>query len=274
MLYGTGFFAPPIQNPLPSIIPWEKPPEGLIEYSDKKAISLINSVLEKTEAPLLNSLADLFVVDNILATFHELDHYNNRKNAKYWGPVINLPGGERPQWPGQSDKKKVFCYLKLNYPHYDEIITALNQVDAACIVFTPNLSQEKKERIQFNSLIYYDNPLDMSQVCEECDLVVCHAGHGTVAVALLHGKPLLLLPEHNHLEQVLTGRNIAMQKLGLVIFTGQKNRDYGGVINTLLSDPEFQVQAEKFARKYKGFNPSHQLEEIADRCEELMKSDR
>ena len=34
-LYGTGFFAPPVQNPMPSIIPGIEAPEGLLERSEE-----------------------------------------------------------------------------------------------------------------------------------------------------------------------------------------------------------------------------------------------
>ncbi len=114
--------------------------------------------------------------------------------------------------------------------------------------------------------------MNMAEVCEECDLVICHAGHGTIAAALLHGKPLMLLPEHNQLEQILTSRHVAKLHAGLIILTRQEKRDYRGGIQRLLSEPRYTEEAKKFARKYKEFDSAKQLEEIADRCEELMKS--
>ena len=271
IMYGTGFFAPPIRNPMPSIIPWIKPPEGLLEYSEKEAARVINQVLSELEAPKITFLAELFAVDeNVLATFKELDHYQTREEARYWGPVINLPEGTRPDWPETEYSKKIFCYLKPNYPNLEEVLVSLQKISASVIIFLPKAAKEIKEKFVSANMKFAEKPLNMAEVCDECDMVICHAGHGTVAFTLLQGKPLVLLPEHNQLEQVLTARNTAMQKLGLIIFTRQKNRDYKGTINKILSTPEFAAQAKKFASRYKDFNPAKQLEEIADRCEELM----
>ena len=273
MLYGTGFFAPPVQTPIPPIISWLKAPKGLLEYSEKKAISTINATLKEIEAPLLNNLSDLFAVEeNVLATFSELDHYLKRENAHYWGPVISLPEGEFPDWPGKQGPKRIFCYLKPNYPHLEDILTALSQIDAACIIFAPKLPTEIKKKYQSSLIVFSDNPLDMKQVCKECDLVVCHAGHGTMAAALLHGKPLMLLPEHNQLEQVIIARNVVLQKLGQLVFTRQQIRDYKGKIIKLLTEEEFTIQAQKFAEKYKNFNSEEQMKKIVDRCEEIIEN--
>jgi UDP:flavonoid glycosyltransferase YjiC (YdhE family) len=272
ILYGTGFFAPPMQKPMPSIIPWKSLPAGLIEYSEKKAVETINVVLDEIGSPLLNSLSDLFVVDeNILATFQELDHYQNRDAAKYWGPVISLPEGETPQWPGQQQSQKIFCYLKPHDPNFDEILSALSKIDAACIIFAPKLPHESKKKFQSSSFVFFDKPLDMNQVCKECDLVICHAGHGTVAIVLLHGKPLLLVPEHGQLEQVLIAHNLAGQKLGVSIYESRKADEYKMNIERVLNEPKITEQARMFAEKYRNFNPEKQVSSIADRCEKIMK---
>ena len=79
----------------------------------------------------------------------------------------------------------------------------------------------------------------------------------------------MLLPEHNQLKQILITRNLVLQKFGGLIFTRQKKRDYKGAIERVLFEPEFTEQAQKFAQKYKDFDPSKQLNEIADRCEKI-----
>lgn len=271
--YGTGFFIPPAQKPIPTIIPWVKTPQGLLEYSEKKAVSTINNVLIKLKAPIIEYFSDLLKVDeNILATFAELDHYQSRGKAQYWGPVINQEtGGARPQWPQKPDTKKIFCYLKPNYPNLDEIITALGQTDAVCIAYIPNLSSKIKKSLGSSILFLSEEPLNMEQVCQECDLIVCHAGHGTVAYSLLRGKPLLLLPEHDQLEQILLARKVAMQKLGLLIFTRQQKKNFREKLEKLLTEPDFTFQAQRFAHKHKDFDQKKQLEKIADRCDKIMR---
>jgi UDP:flavonoid glycosyltransferase YjiC (YdhE family) len=270
-LYGTGFFFPPRQSPMPTIVPWKDTNEELFHYSEKKVLEIINDTLQQLNAPVLQRFADLFEVnENFLTTFKELDHYQVREPVKYWGPVISLPEGESPLWPGRKGTKKIFCYLKPNYPHIEWVLQILQQLDDAVIVFMRGIQKELMQKFQSENMTFVTDPLNMLEVCRECDLVVCHAGHGTIAVTLLHGKPLVLLPEHNHLEQILMAYNLREQKFCDTITTGQKKLSYKLVIERVLSDNHYGQKAKGFAEKYKDFSPEAQIDEIADRCEELM----
>jgi hypothetical protein len=274
VLYGTGYASPPKQSPMPSLIPWIKAPEGLLESSEDKARQTINKALSQLDAPPLQKLADLFTVqDDILTTFRELDHYQNREPAKYWGPVISPADGVSPVWPPKFDKK-IFCYLKPDNPHFESLLYALKRTAAASIIYAPGIESETVQEMQNDNLNFVQEPIAMQKVCKECDLVICHAGHGTVSSTLLYGKPLLVIPGHNHLEQVLTARNVVRLKAGLAIL---KQADevrmadgYKGAIKRLLNEQQFHQQAAGFAEKYKTFDPDTQMGQIADRCEEIM----
>ncbi len=276
ILYGTGFAAPPQQSPMPSLIPWIKAPEGLQESSEEKVMATINKALTKLNAPPLQKLSELFAVEeNILTTFKELDHYQSRKPAKYWGPVISPFGRILPSWPEIHDKK-IFCYLKPGNPHFESLLYTLKRIKAACIIYAPGMSAEVAKEMQNPNLTFMHEPIDMLKVCNECDLVICHAGHGTVAVSLLFGKPLLVIPGHNQLEQALTARNVVRLKAGLAIMKPSREvgivDGYKDAIMRLLNEPEFHKKTQEFAEKYKDFDPETQMTQIADRCEEVMRS--
>ena len=272
VLYGTGFFSPPKKNPMPSIIPWVKAPDGLIEYSENKALQTINDVLKELGAPLLQQLYNLFEVDeDFLGTFAELDHYQDREPTKYWGPVLSHSGGESPLWPKGSSSKKIFCYIKPAYPHFEELLNGLQQAEVSVIVYAPEVPEEIIRKYQTGKLLFHQKPVDMHKVCKETDMVICHAGHGTVAFTLHRGKPMLLLPEHGQIDQILTARNVVKLKAGLMLMTIEKKRDYMGLIQKVLTEPHFTENAQKFARKYTGFDSESQLVEIAARCEELIR---
>ncbi len=271
VLYGTGFFSPPRKNPMPSVIPWVKAPDGLIEHSEKKALQTINNVLEELGSPLLQQLYNLFEVDeDFLATFQELDHYQDREPARYWGPVLSHAGGESPKWPETAYSKKIFCYIKPGYPHFEELLNGLQRVEASVIVYAPEVVEEIIRKHQTGNLLFYKKPVDMQKVCKETDMLVCHAGHGTVAFTLLYGKPMLLLPEHGQIDQILTARNVIRIKAGLMLNTREKTRDFKGLIQKVLTKPQFTENARKFARKYEDFDRESQIVKIAERCEELM----
>jgi UDP:flavonoid glycosyltransferase YjiC (YdhE family) len=272
VLYGTGFFSPPKRNPMPSIIPWVKAPDGLIEYSENKALQTINNVLEELGSPILQQLYSLFEVDeDFLATFKELDHYQDRKPARYWGPVLSHSGGESPKWPETAYSKKIFCYIKPNYPLFEQLLNGLQQIAASVIVFSPALPEKIIEKYQTDKLGFHQKPVDMHKACKETDMVICHAGHGTVAFTLLYGKPMLVLPEHGQIDQILTARNVIRIKAGLMLNTREKTRDFKGLIQKVLTETQFTENAQNFARKYEGFDSESQLVEIAERCEELIR---
>ena len=142
VLYGTDYFSPPKQSPMPSLIPWVKAPEGLMESSEKKAVKTINKALSQLQAPLLQKLSDLFTVDDdILITFKELDHYETREPTRYWGPVLDLPEGLTLSWPGRFNKK-IFCYLKHDNPHSENLLYALKRIEAAVVIYAPGTSEK------------------------------------------------------------------------------------------------------------------------------------
>jgi len=274
ILYGTGYVSPPALSPMPSLLPWLKAPEGLLESSEEKAVSTINRALAQLDAPLLHKLSDLFVVDeNILTTFKELDHYQKREPAKYWGPVFSPTVGISPVWP-PGFAKRIFCYLKPDNPHFKSLLYTLKRIKAVSVIYAPGVSAELVKEIQDPRMNIVQEPLDMSKVCRECDLVICHAGHGTVASTLLYGKPLLVIPGRHHLEQVLTARNVTRLKAGLAILKKSNEVSltdgYMTAIMRLLNEAHFHEQARNFSQKYKDFNPETQISQIADRCQEIM----
>jgi UDP:flavonoid glycosyltransferase YjiC (YdhE family) len=222
----------------------------------------------------LQKLSDLFTVDDdILITFKELDHYETREPTKYWGPVLDLPEGLTLSWPGRFNKK-IFCYLKHDNPHSENLLYALQRIEAAVVIYAPGTSEKLMQEIQTPNITFVQEQVNMHNICKECDLVICHAGIGTVVTSLLYGKPLLVIPGYNHLEQVLTARNVIRLKAGLTILKRSQEvqavNGYQEAVLRLLNEPHFQEQAASFAEKYKDFDPEQQINQIAERCEEIM----
>ena len=274
VLWGTGFFVPPPKYPMPSINPYRKSTNEQLQHSEKKLLHTINGTLKELGAPLLEHLYDLFAVDeSILATFKELDHYKEREPTKYWGPILSIPEGERAQWPetGKSHKR-IFCYLKPGFPLVEPVLEDLQRIEASVLVYMPNLPKGLGERIKSPNISFLEKPADMHAVCSACDLVICHAGHGTCAIALLHGIPLLLLPEKYQLEQFLLGYNLVKAKLGIMVTASLQKGAFAEVIEQLLTDPAYRHNAGDIAGKYKNFDAVMQVKEIVDRCEEVLQA--
>ena len=82
-------------------------------------------------------------------------------------------------------------------------------------------------------------------LCEAADVVVCHAGNGTIYQALSCGKPVVGVPEFHDQEFNMQ----RVQALGLGVRADSKD-DVIRQVQKILRDPEFALRAQDFSRKY------------------------
>ena len=110
----------------------------------------------------------------------------------------------------------------------------------------------------------------LSQVLPQADLVVCHGGHQTSALALLAGKPLLFLP--TQLEQFLIMRRVVRQGAGLGVMPEVAAPDFGAALAELSANPAYRAQAQAFARRYAAHDRGTALAAIIARCESAIRA--
>lgn len=266
LTYGSGFCAPPEMNPLPSMQagPFEAPISQKLR-SEGKVLSAINLALASISDEKLGSLGDLFPSDkNLLLSYHELDHYINRRNGHYYGVVGNAAGTAVPHWP-LGDGKKVFAYLKIGYPHFERVLASLTSLFCSSVVFAGGIPERDRAGITNSKINVSKHAVDIHLAIAECDLVVCHGGIGTVAPALLAGKPLFLLPMQG--EQGMTAARVVALGAGIAVGMGPPIPDCIGPISRLLSDTEFTKSAQAFSHRYSSPSQSELVKSLADRCE-------
>lgn len=281
-LIGSGFSSPPRKSPMPNMRPWIDVSEQRLIMSEQKVVSVINNVLSGLGSRPLHILSDLFnVEEDFLCTFPELDHYQDRGKAHYWGPILDLQGGiplrnesYRPQPKARIEgptegNKKIFAYLKPRYRDFEKIVQELHTLPYTTLIHAPGISEDFINKYQSKNLSFSLQPIHIGQAREWCDLAICHAGHGTVPAMLLAGRPLLMLPMH--LEQYLLSLNVVNYGAGLLVNPELQNHDYRGLINQLLKVPSFAERAQSFAEKYADFNSSMQVEDIVKRCLRLVE---
>jgi UDP:flavonoid glycosyltransferase YjiC (YdhE family) len=268
-LIGSGFFSPPRKSPTPNMRPWLNVPEQRLVESDQRVLSVINGILADLGKPSIKMLADLFrAEEDFLCTFPELDHYPNRKEGHYWGTIINFEeGGVPPKWPAEGSKK-IFVYLRHHYKDFEKIVQLLCSLPFSTLMHAPGLSENFRKKYQSFNIGFSHQPVQIKQVGQQCDLAICHAGHGTTSAMLLIGRPLLMLPMY--LEQGLLSQNVVNYGAGLLINPESQNPDYAELIHRLLTNPSFTERALSFAEKYSSFNPAKQVESIARRCEQII----
>ncbi len=277
---GSGFFNPPLVNPLPPMRYWTKAPPGRAEQCDAIALRNCNRVLADLGGPPLRSMADLFRADDsFLCTFAELDHYPGRGRAHYWGPTFEVEQGVEAAWP-EGEGARVFAYLKPRYPGVDKVLEALSVSNTCVIAYIPGISPADLKKFSSPRMIISREPLKLKPILPDCDLAISHGGPGTVTAALLRGVPLLALP--TQLEQFLTARRIKEMGAGLYAdFEPRKPKegekkpaapDFAALIRRLLEEPGFRAKARAFAQKYKNFSQAAQAHALATRIEQLLQS--
>ena len=137
------------------------------------------------------------------------------------------------------------------------------------LIHAPRLSDKQIKKYQGRNVAFSPEPVRLTEASRECDLVICHGGHGTVAASLLAGRPVLVL--HLQLEQLLLANNIVRLGLGKTVNPDSKNPNYRQLIRETLTDSEFAKRARQFATKYADFSLVKQLDGIVTRCEEIVE---
>ena len=268
-ILGTGFFSPPQINPMPPIRPWANPSLERLQNTEKRALQSINGVLERIGVPGLENLMDLFDCDeNFLATFPELDHYQNRGQVRYWGPRMSMDEGEDPVWPKSKDGPNIFAYLKGEFKDVGEVLRALKSMEANVLIYASRLAQKKIEMFQGENVVFSPKMLNLNKVCQKCDLVICHGGQATLARPLLKGIPVLGLPIQ--LEQFLILSNVVRFGAGVMVNPADKNKDYAVAIQRALTDENIKRKAKEFAALHVDFDQQKQIANIVNRIEELI----
>jgi hypothetical protein len=264
--FGTGFYSPPRQDPLPSFVPWQNPPTERLIESDRRVVDVANRVLDCIGGTLLSRVADLFDVDeDFLCTLPELDHYGKRDDARYWGSMFAAHEGVPPGWP-EGRGAKILCYLSTAYRDFDRLVTALAELPHRVLLYVPGYTPPPRAR--HASLVFSPQPLAMAPAIAECDLVLCHGGHGTASLALLGGRPLLLLPIY--VEQLVVSRNVATLGAGRLVRMDSRNPPYARLVTETLRDPACVESAREFASEHQSFDGASQLDPLVRRCEELV----
>lgn len=266
--FGNGFFVPPPLSPLPAFRYDEPVSAARIAAADARALSAVNAAFAAVGKPPLARLADLFEVrEHFLCTFPELDHYQHRPTAGYWGPRFRFDRGLDIEWPdGQG--KRIFVYVKRTMPQLDALIDYLASSPHRVIAFIPDLDEPRSARLASRRRKVVDRPARLDRLIRHCDLLVCHGGEiGTGA--LLYGVPQVLFPAHY--EQYLTARRL--EQVGSAVWLATHAlapRDLAAAIERALHDPRHAAAARAFAKRYTAFSPEEQRRRIIARIEQIL----
>jgi hypothetical protein len=268
---GDGFCIPPRMRPLPAFRWWQRENAARLQDSERHAWQTANQVLITLGAPPLVDFSEIAVCDaNVFCTFRELDHYPERPDCDYAGPIFSLGQGISVTWP-QVGEQRIFAYLKPGFTDLERVLEALSKSPASVLAHVPGASRQMLTRFNTANMAVSERPLDMQQASAQCDLAVCHGGAGTTAAMLLAGKPLLLLPMQ--MEQTMTAKRL--ETLGVALAMPREAvAQAPRFLKRTLAEPSLAARARSFALDHSSYDQRATVHLAADRCESLLSAAR
>jgi UDP:flavonoid glycosyltransferase YjiC (YdhE family) len=213
-LVGNGFELPPNTDPLPPFpgFSWATPEKAA--QSEILAVANANNVLNAFRGPPIQALRDLTSNQTrLLATFPNLDHYFEREDAEYIGPLLGHLNAPSVDWP-EGGGPKIFACLRPDTARAQEILAALAAITARVVCVASGFTKAQLEPFQKEHIRYSLGPLDLQPLLD-ADLCITYGAEGTMMRFLLAGVPQYISPWH--VETFMAARRIEASGFGLAL---------------------------------------------------------
>jgi UDP:flavonoid glycosyltransferase YjiC (YdhE family) len=259
---GTGFALPPLTNPFPIFRQVRQARHGVVLQAEQHIANTLNRLCLKYGKKPVEKAADIFRgTARMLTTLPELDHYGSRPAESYLGRISGFQGSaklERPAWPANG--KKVLLYMQPSYRGLDGVLRGLQRAGCAVMACVPGVAAGSGGNS--GNVVVSSNRLDVEALLPEAELVVTHGGHGLVCQALLHGKPLIMLPQQ--LEQSLLARRVQKYGAGKTLTPQHGEVETAQAATALLEQHVFRDAARQFQAKYASLNADVAIDKVLD----------
>jgi UDP:flavonoid glycosyltransferase YjiC (YdhE family) len=227
-----------------------------------------NTVRRKYGLPELSDIRDCMCSENLnlVADIEEFfPHVPDmpRDRYQYVGPLLWESNAPEPARLAELDRTRPIVYLTMGSTGpLEQIKAILNHLsdDGVQVICTT-----ATETIRENELppgCYAAHFAPGKALCELADVVVCHAGNGTIYQALSCGKPIVGVPEFH--DQEFNMQRVEALGLGL---RADRERDVIRQVFKILHDPEFARRAQDFGKKYMTLdgpaNAARRIESVA-----------
>lgn len=173
-------------------------------------------------------------------------------NLRYTGPVLDDPdwaGEWESPWPAGDPRPLVVVSLSSTYQNQAGVIQHAIQALGALpvrglVTLGPALAGARFETPE-NVVVVETAP--HSQVFPHADLVITHAGHGTIMRALAHGLPLICVPMGR--DQKDNAVKVVYHGLGLKVSPKSGAEAIRKAVWRVLQEPSFREKAGSFGRE-------------------------
>lgn len=222
----------------------------------------LNQLCARAGLPPLKSTAELLhrATRRLLMTLRDFDFplQPAPPNLRYTGPVLDLPdwSGNHPAGPAQNrwpeastGSKKIAVALSSTFQNQtatlEQIAAAIGQSPHSAVITTgPAIDPAA---ITPQPGVHICQTADHDALFCDADLVITHAGHGTVMRALAHGCPLLCMPFGR--DQKDNTAKVRYHKLGKTLPKNASAYRIKKSIVTVLNNPGYAHNALTFKSK-------------------------
>ena len=220
------------------------------KYGLNKTVTATNC-LTGNNLTLLPDIPEYFPTRNLPEDYH------------YIGPLTLKSNIAPPSWWPPKRVRKALIYITMGTTGIGDFFTLtyefIKESDLTAVITTGYQADHIKT---IHGKIYVESFIDGDIVMEECDVVVCHGGNGTICQALHHAKPVIgiaTLPD-----QAYNMRRVEALGFGKSIRWSdflENPRLLVDAINSVLENPSFAKNAammqsifQKYDAKKEGAN--------------------
>ncbi len=247
VLVGNGFELPPATDPLPPFpgFSWATPARAA--ESEGVAVANANAVLRGFGATPITALRDLSSGQRrLLATFPELDHYGERADEQYIGPLLGDIKAPRVEWP-EGKGPRIFASLRPDTSHVELILAVLAETKARVVCVARGFTAAQLEGFRKDRIRYVPGPVDLHPL-DDADLCISYGAEGTMLKFLLAGVPQLVSPWH--VETFMSARRVEALQAGRILKESQAVDGLASYFAQLCADPGLKAQAIRFAQRH------------------------
>jgi UDP:flavonoid glycosyltransferase YjiC (YdhE family) len=264
--FGSGFEIPPDVSPMPAIRPWEQPSPERLLAAERAVLADLNAVVKALGGRPYARLGEIFGPQPILATCGELDHYGERAGARYVGAIDGLDNAAQVGWP-PGDGPRILVYLRPEHPALGATMDALAERGVRAVCAIPGAPAALKQGAA-PGIAIHDRAVALDPLLAEADVLVGYGSHGTLAKALRHGVPLLMLP--TTVEQYLGAKRAEALGAGLLLEGKPDAARIGAALGALSEEARYRTAARDFASRHAARDTAQALAETVAHIEAVL----
>lgn len=193
------------------------------------------------------------------------------ERIRYVGPQLDQPTWTRPfaaPWPADDARPLVLVGFSTTFQNHvmvlQRVADALGELPVRGLITLGETILPSEIEAPANVALVHSAPHD--QVLREASVVVTHGGHGTVIRALIHGRPLLVMPHGR--DQADNAIRVSHRAAGLQLTPDAPVTVIRDAVARLLAEPAFTAAAralgERIAAEAAADPVVEELEELAE----------